>query len=114
MVDAASPIENSMKQEAEFLYELLLTGRQILVACNKTEMFTALPVKKLKGMLQVALEEHRCSKNAALNKISLEGSNVAESEAEEPLILDELPITFIVGSVTGDQINEWLKWIEFC
>ncbi|OLL23268.1 Signal recognition particle receptor subunit beta [Neolecta irregularis DAH-3] len=89
----SSNFSKSISVVSDYLYQTLKRYRSILVAANKSELFTALPVEKIESILQAEINE------------------LAEREKEqEDVELGEW--TVIKGSVSNGDTKEWIDWVE--
>lgn len=130
-----------LTKTAEFLFHILqITERQpngvdILLACNKSESFTARPPSKIKDTLEKEIEKIIARKQKSLDTVTgpIGSSSSAkagssrfdegDAEAEEALLELELSSNFkfdslegnvnaIEGSVLRENIDNWECWIN--
>lgn len=147
MLDAATLSENEfLADAAAYLYNVLLhlqhraaiskkkPNISVLVAANKTDLFTALPAGAVKEKLETEIERIRQSKRRGLLDASAnpaaddEGSEVLGGDSGQgqfgfKLLEEEAGVTVDVlgGSVnTDDETNpasgvlRWEEWIASC
>lgn len=143
MVDAAalSAQDETLRQTAEYLHDTLLllqkrsTGKStskalgpipLLVAANKTDLFTALPITLVKSSLESEITKIRSSKSKALLDSGI-GMDADTDEDKDDWLgemgselfkfaqLEEFNISVEVlgGSVVGSasQVERWWNWI---
>lgn len=112
VIDAASPPVNSVKVEADMLYELLPQKKPILVACNKSELFSSLPANTIRKLLETEIEGLRKSRNASLDHVDEKDTTYFGQEMG-PFTFDNEDVQLVEGSVDKGQIDGWLEWIKF-
>ncbi len=107
---AASGTSHSVRPEAEYLYELLGSRSKVpvLVACNKAELFSSIPVPRLKNMLQEEMQLLRKSQAASIGKMD---EQEASGLLDTPFTFDDYDIEFIQGSAKNG-VSAWQMWIE--
>ncbi|KAK9481118.1 signal recognition particle receptor beta subunit-domain-containing protein [Lipomyces japonicus] len=119
-----------LREAAEYLYDVLQItektrgGIDILVAANKSELFTAVPAKRLRSLFETELDKIRKSRAKSVGKVGGEKQGQNENEevddAEWPgdhdkqLKLEDLEseITVIDGSVARVNTDGWIRWME--
>ncbi|KAH7416899.1 signal recognition particle receptor beta subunit-domain-containing protein [Cadophora sp. MPI-SDFR-AT-0126] len=142
VVDAAtlSPGDEGLRQTADYLHDVLLilqkrvgtkaakTSRQIsvLVAANKMDLFTALPVALVKSSLEGEITKVRVSRSKGLLDSGI-GMDDPDDEKDDWLgemgskvfkfsQMEEFDIAIEVagGNVIGDgpTVDKWWKWIS--
>ncbi|KAI8377774.1 uncharacterized protein BYT42DRAFT_571637 [Radiomyces spectabilis] len=120
VVDSTS-VSRNIRAVGEYLYDILakpVTQRDripVLVACNKSDMITALPVEKIKSILETEFNRLRETRTAAVEQ---QASDADESEAflgyeGESFKFDHLEnnVQFESCSVEKKEIetiNDWL------
>lgn len=121
-----------LTETAEFLYEILrLTERfpegvDIMIACNKSESFSARPPMKIKDALEKeigSIIERKAKSLASVNKTG-SGSDPNDEDGADPQALDfqstrqfrfdalDGNVDAIDGSVLKAQIERWECWID--
>ena len=130
-----------MAAAAEYLYEVLLalqrrtgSGRtskapravHVLIAANKTDLFTALPASLVRSGLEAELGRIRRSRSQGLLD-SGAGPDVADHEDEEDSWLGaygsekfafgqmrefDVEVDVIGGSVLAGNVDKWWEWIS--
>ncbi|KAK9238207.1 signal recognition particle receptor beta subunit-domain-containing protein [Lipomyces kononenkoae] len=129
-----------LREAAEYLYDILRItervrgGTDVLVAANKSELFTAVPAKRLRTLLEVELDKIRESRAKSVDKVgaggdkhdgddgdeddsAVVGGNLwlgRGGEKEGPFKFEDLEteVTVVDGSVDNDKIDGWLGWME--
>lgn len=138
---ALSTQDETLRQTAEYLHDILLllqkrmtkrnsvkglTSMPLLIAANKMDLFTALPVTLVKSSLENEITKVRSSKSKALldSGIGMDGdmqedkddwlgevgsSNFKFSQLEEFNIV----VDIVGGSVLGSrsQVEKWWNWV---
>ena len=119
-------------ETAEFLYQILNitenrthNGVKILIACNKSESFTARPPQKIKDVLELEITEIIKRKKQSLGTVhkAVNTNNEDEENAtENEQVLDSLKVfkfdalegnvTVLDGSVTKNKLNKWKDWMH--
>ncbi|KAG2178105.1 hypothetical protein INT43_003358 [Umbelopsis isabellina] len=83
VVDSTT-IGRSARSTAEYLYDVLANQHTsksnipILVACNKTDLFTALPTSKIQTLLEAEINRLRATKSAAVEQQESSGETMSE------------------------------------
>lgn len=132
---------DGLRDTAEYLYEILLHlkrtplktsnaagGLPFLIAANKSDLFSALPVPLVKAALESEITTIRSSRARGLQNSSVDDSNLNEEkdwlgESEnvpfnfEQMEEASLSINVAGGSVLGadePDVAKWREWIENC
>lgn len=140
MVDAAALGErDSLGPTAAFLYDVLLylqkatnnSGKarvipSVLIAANKMDLFTALPVHIVRKQLENELTHLRTTKSKALLDSGVGADEIGSEEQDswlgrygaekftfEQMMEFKIDVEIMGGSVTVDEpgINEWWWWM---
>lgn len=128
MIDSTSD-PREIEDTAELLYEILnITERRgnaidILLACNKSEMFTSRPPKKFLTALEHDIGEIINRKKKNLGSISLRPASDLEADDDNEVFLQcgdsgfkfsSLKGSFNVfeGSVLQRKIHKWESWLD--
>ena len=144
MLDSAVLSSQTVSTDTvEYLYEVLLVLQRkysssagssiasinltpVLIACNKSDLFTALPSSKISILLQAELGRIKESrKNGLLNAgvdedggelegDDILGDNVADQIKWEGLREFGLDVSVQAGSVRSNNIDSWTSWIATC
>ncbi|KAK9369593.1 signal recognition particle receptor beta subunit-domain-containing protein [Lipomyces kononenkoae] len=128
-----------LREAAEYLYDILRItervrgGTDVLVAANKSELFTAVPAKRLRTLLEVELDKIRESRAKSVDKVGAGGDKKDADDSDEddsgviggslwlgrvgekgPFKLEDLEteVTVIDGSVDNNKIDGWVGWME--
>ncbi|EDO18495.1 hypothetical protein Kpol_1032p92 [Vanderwaltozyma polyspora DSM 70294] len=120
-------------ETAEFLYQILNitenrkhNGVDILIACNKSESFTARPPQKIKTVLETEITDIIKRKKQSLGSVKKTAdSNVDDDEDDEmenENILDSMKdfkfsalegeVDVIEGSVLKQKLSKWQEWMH--
>ena len=129
MVDATID-PKKLTTTAEFLVDILSItesrsekGIDVLIACNKSESFTARPSSKIQDALENEVQKVIERRRKSLNEVERKINEEEEEEAEN--VLDVLQSTHgfkfanlegsviaFEGSVNKKRISEWRQWID--
>ncbi|CAO3628711.1 unnamed protein product [Cunninghamella blakesleeana] len=121
VVDSTT-LHNQVRQVAEYLYHILANPivqqnkTPVLIACNKHDMFTALPIARIKPLLEAEINRLRATRTAAVEK--QESDNMDEQEAYlgyegEAFQFDHVDneIEFEQCSILKNDIDNLTQWI---
>lgn len=129
VVDSTTNPKN-MTEVAELLYELINVterrpdGVDILLACNKSESFTARPPLKVKTALENEIQEIIARKIKSLKSTSThDSSDDDDVDDDAPLLHTQYSTRFtfdrmdgnvdaLDGSVLKENIDKWECWID--
>lgn len=123
-----------------YLYEILVAAQQrytrlsesssgsleplpVLIACNKSELFTALPANKISALLQSELGKMKETKRKGLLNA---GADAEDDENIDEILGDEnsnnitweglreygVDISIHSGSIKKEDIGQWKSWIS--
>lgn len=124
-----------LTETAEFLLEILTITEissepvDILIACNKSESFTARPPLKIKEALEkeigLIIERHNKSLGEVKKRADLGNGNGDESDDENAAFLEnfngsnkfkfsmlEGEVDAMEGSVTKKNVSKWEDWLS--
>ncbi|KAJ8099337.1 signal recognition particle receptor beta subunit-domain-containing protein [Lipomyces tetrasporus] len=125
-----------LREAAEYMYDILRItervqgGTDVLVAANKSELFTAVPAKRLRTLLETELYKIRESRAKSVSKVAAGGEKDDEDDDNEDVVggsgwigkrgekgsfkLEDLEteVTVIDGSVDNGKIDAWIGWME--
>ncbi|KAK6501625.1 hypothetical protein TWF481_009460 [Arthrobotrys musiformis] len=138
---AVLSIQARVTETAEYLYDLLLAIQKryatlsetstsaesvpLLIACNKNDLFTALPSAKISNLLQAELSRMKETKrkgllNAGAGENDDEDLDFVLGDAASDQItwegLKEFGVDVSVqsGSVKGGAVDGWTSWMSAC
>lgn len=139
MVDAAALDEN-LQQAADYLYDVLLALQKrmgtsktsqapkavhVLVAANKTDLFTALPAALVKSNLEAELGRIRTSRSKGLLDSGVGIDDIGNEENDgwlgeygaEKFVFSQMrefdmEVDVIGGSVLEGNVDKWWDWIS--
>lgn len=151
MLDAATLSENeALRDAATYLHDILMVLQQrvyqdghfvsrkvgsipVLVAANKQDLFTALPVEAVKAKLEEEIERYRQSKRRGLldaseNPTGDDGPDVLGGDGGEQKFSFEmlekeigLSVDVLGGAVKSDEgadpsagVRRWEEWVASC
>lgn len=103
-------------------------GVQFLIACNKNDLFTALPAGRIKGLLEREITKIRESRAKGLMSSGVKGADEMGGDEESEWLgeggegefklemMEEVGVHVSVrgGSVEKDQSEVWWQWIGDC
>ncbi|KAK9446387.1 signal recognition particle receptor beta subunit-domain-containing protein [Limtongia smithiae] len=133
VVDASAMTNgDSFRQAAEYLYDVLLVtngvrgGTDVLIAANKSELFTAVPAKRLRSLFETELNTIREMRARSLGQTALQSEKADEAPVPDnyrwlgkpgetgPLRLVDLEteVTVLDGSVETGKVDGWVSWME--
>lgn len=125
MIDATLD-QAKLIEAAHFLYKVLLVterrpgGVDILIACNKTDLFSARQPAKIKEVLEKEIDAYRKLQSANVSKVEGD-SNAADDEDEIELGAHAGAFKFeqmdgnldvIGGSALKQKVEKWDCWID--
>jgi len=94
----------------------------VLIVCNKSDLFTALPAGKISKLLETELEKLRVSKSRGIVDVAEGegGDGVAEILGDDEgrefswELLQEAGVRVTVksGAVKDGKVKDWIEWIE--
>lgn len=148
LLDAAAIAEQEVLADtAEYLYDILLTlqkasirkskdgvrsgsrGVPVLIAANKSDLFTALPGTSIKTSLEAEITRIRNSKTHGLLDSGVGTDEIGSEERDDwlgeygtkkflfsQLAEFEIDVDVISGTVTGNKdqgIQKWWQWIAY-
>lgn len=89
-------------------------GVDILVACNKSEAFTAKPIFKIKEMLIQEINRIKVLKLKSLNQVDFSQDDESVFTENDDFTFDQLEgnFDFVAGSVKGGKVENWENWIN--
>ncbi|KAK9473816.1 signal recognition particle receptor beta subunit-domain-containing protein [Dipodascopsis tothii] len=115
---------------AQYLYDILaLTerrrgGASVLVAANKAELFTAVPAKRLRSLLEDEITKIARTKARAVSGVERSALGAAADDDDAPALWAGAPgapfrfevleseVTALSGSVETGKIEPWVRWME--
>ncbi|CAI1534632.1 hypothetical protein SEUBUCD650_0K00770 [Saccharomyces eubayanus] len=113
---------------AEFLVDILLitessceNGVDILIACNKSESFTARPSSKINDALENEIQKIIERRKKSLNEVKRKVNEDEDTENSLDALQSangfkfanmEGSVVTIEGSVSKNNISKWQKWID--
>ncbi|BFZ59369.1 hypothetical protein YB2330_000377 [Saitoella coloradoensis] len=119
---AALARPDAIRAVAEQLYALFVrlqkvkTAVPVLIACNKSDLFTALPAPRVKTLLEAEIEKIRKIRSAEIS--------LAEGEDEEDKellgwegedfkfgMLEGTEVEVVSGSVDKNEVQAWKDWM---
>lgn len=138
VVDAADCTPKGLEKMAQYLFRVLLRTEQrdggidIMIACNKADVFSMVPSSKLRDILQDELTDIRDAKVNSLgavkneDTISNKGKDGDDDDGFDDLAdgswlgtkgkIDfsklEGQVSLADGSVTTNNVESWKRWIE--
>ncbi|KAK9325938.1 signal recognition particle receptor beta subunit-domain-containing protein [Lipomyces orientalis] len=125
-----------LREAAEYMYDILRItervrgGTDMLVAANKSELFTAVPAKRLRTLLETELYKIRESRAKSVSKVAADGEKDDSDDDNEDIVggsgwlgkrgekgsfkLEDLEteVTVLDGSVDSGKIDAWIGWME--
>lgn len=132
VVDSA----DDMTKVAEYLHDVLLAlqkraGKEkisLLIACNKNDLFTALPATRIKAMLEKEITRIRESRAKGLRDSGVAGVDAVDADDENEWLgeggkgefkmemMEEVgvDVTFKGGSVGKGDCAHWRQWLGRC
>lgn len=132
MVDSA----DEMAKAAEYLYDVFLAlqkraGKErakFLIACNKNDLFTALPAARIKILLEKEITRIRESRAKGLRNSGVSGADAVDMDEETEWLgeggdgefkmemMEEVGVTVTVkgGSVDKGDCEHWRQWLGGC
>lgn len=133
VLDGASGTRG-IEQAAQYLFKVLarteyrLGGIDIMIACNKADLFSMVPAAKLRKTLEQELTYIRDARAQGLGAVKKEdtlGAGRAGDEEEdaadgswlggsEPIDFSKLDgeVSIADGSVKTNSVDSWKRWIE--
>ncbi|KAI9304664.1 signal recognition particle receptor beta subunit-domain-containing protein [Cunninghamella echinulata] len=118
----STTLHRQVRPVAEYLYHLLANPivqqnkTPIFIACNKHDMFTALPISKIKPLLEAEINRLRATRTAAVEK--QESDNMDDQEAYlgyegEAFQFDHVDneIEFEQCSILKNDIDKLTQWV---
>ncbi|KAK7203188.1 signal recognition particle receptor beta subunit-domain-containing protein [Myxozyma melibiosi] len=136
VVDASAVSKpEKLREAAEYLYDVLRVtekvrgGSDVLVAANKSELFTAVPAKRLRTLLEAEVQKIRETRTKAIGKVGLDGEKEEEEDGDsatvggdgwlglrdgKPFRFEDLESDVMVvgGSVETGKVDDWVGWME--
>ncbi len=144
VVDAASLSagDEGLKQAAEYLHDVLLLLQKragtkasktlkelpVLIAANKTDLFTALPVPLVKSSIEAEITKVRISRSKGLLDSGIGMGDVDDNEKDDWLgemgsidfkfsQMEEFDVSVEVAGgnvlgIDGPTVNNWWKWVS--
>ncbi|CAO3664317.1 unnamed protein product [Umbelopsis vinacea] len=120
VVDSTT-VGRSARTTAEYLYDILANQHTIkskipiLIACNKTDLFTALPTSKIQTILEAEINRLRATRSAAVEQQESSGDVMAEYLGYEGQDFKfehlECEVRLTGCSVENGELNSILEWI---
>jgi len=132
VVDSA----DEMAKVAEYLHDVLLAlqkraGKEkirLLIACNKNDLFTALPATRIKAMLEKEITRIRESRAKGLRDSGVSGVDAVDVDDENEWLgeggdgefkmemMEEVGVDVTVkgGSVDKGDCAHWRQWLGSC
>ncbi|KAF8437416.1 signal recognition particle receptor beta subunit-domain-containing protein [Terfezia claveryi] len=132
VVDSA----DEMTKVAEYLHDVLLALQKragkdkisVLIACNKNDLFTALPPTRIKAMLEKEITRIRESRAKGLRDSGVAGVDAVDADDENEWLGDGgegqfkmemmeevgVDVTFKGGSVEKGNCAHWRQWLGSC
>jgi signal recognition particle receptor subunit beta len=116
-----------LTEVAKFLYEILLVserrqgGIDILIGCNKSDLFSSRQPNKIRDLLEVEIDNLRKLNSSNIGKVDGELNGVDEDSNDylgqsinSKFTFDQLEGNFDVigGSVLKKKIEKWECWID--
>ena len=113
-----------ISESAKFLYEILSTterrpgGVDILIGCNKSDLFSARQSQKIKELLELEIDSYRKLNAHNISKVDNdevdeEFSDLGQSiNSNFKFDLLEGNFDVVSGSVLKDKIEKWECWID--
>ncbi|KAI8077909.1 signal recognition particle receptor subunit beta-like protein [Gilbertella persicaria] len=118
LVDSTS-ITRHIRPVAEYLYDILAKPdvqkqrMPILIACNKSDMITALPTEKIKALLETEIHRLRATRTARVEQQESDEQEAYLGYEGEDFKFDHIdnPIDFEACSVEHQQMDHIKNWI---
>lgn len=125
VIDAASGPEG-IRTAAEALFKLLLRTEQrmggidIMIACNKADVFNMVPAMRMKLALENEIQEIRSTKAKSLGTVAKAGSLEDDNEDDGSWLGGDTfrfvdldgEISIADGSAVTDNVENWKRWLE--
>lgn len=127
MIDSTTDPRN-LTSTAEFLVDILSitetsceNGVDILIACNKSELFTARPSSKIRDVLESEIQKVIGRRKKSLNEVKRRVNeeqdaenvlDVLQSSHEFKFARLEGSVVAFEGSVSKKNISKWRQWID--
>lgn len=125
VLDAASGPEG-IRTAAEALFKLLLKTEQrmggidLMIACNKADVFNMVPANRMRIALEHEIQEIRDMRSKGLGAVAEAGSLDDDNEDDgswlgkgEFKFLDlDGEVSIADGSVITDNVENWKRWVE--
>ncbi|KAK9456472.1 signal recognition particle receptor beta subunit-domain-containing protein [Dipodascopsis uninucleata] len=137
MVDASVVSKpEKLREAADYLYDLLRIaervrlGTDVLIAANKSELFTAVPAKRLRSLLENEITKIRVLRSKSVGSVTSGDEKTVDEEEESDSIIGgrawlgapdskefhfedlESDVVVIDGSVEKGSIDSWIRWME--
>ncbi|KAI9251605.1 signal recognition particle receptor beta subunit-domain-containing protein [Sporodiniella umbellata] len=119
MIDSTT-INRQIRPVSEYLYDILVKVQgqyqfmPLLIACNKSDLITALPIEKIKPMLESELNRLRATRTARVEQSEEEDSFIGYEGEDFNFKQLENETTFVPCSVKNKNIKEVQNWIKGC
>lgn len=125
VLDAAGGPEG-MRTAAEALFKLLLRTEQrnggidLMIACNKADVFNVVPAARVKVALEEEIQAIRATRAKGLGEVAKAGS-LDDDNDDDGSWLGGNPFKFVNldaevsiadGSVATNNVESWKRWIE--
>ncbi|KAH3676431.1 hypothetical protein WICMUC_002062 [Wickerhamomyces mucosus] len=126
LIDSSSD-SKKLIESTKFLYEILLrserrpNGINILVACNKSDLFSSRQAKTIRQTLETELDNYRKLNVSNISKANEDSFNTEDDEGKElgtslndTFKFEKLEgnVDFISGSVLKNKTQDWANWID--
>ncbi|ODQ54516.1 P-loop containing nucleoside triphosphate hydrolase protein [Saitoella complicata NRRL Y-17804] len=119
---AALARPDAIRAVAEQLYALLVrlqkvkTAVPVLIACNKSDLFTALPAPRVKTLLEAEIEKIRKARSAEISLAEGEDDEDKEllgweGEDFKFAMLEGMEVDVVSGSVDKNDVQAWKDWM---
>lgn len=125
VIDAAAG-PNGVRVAAERLFTLLLRTEQrmggidLMIACNKADVFNMIPAVRMKSLLEEEIQNIRETRSKGLGTVGASGSLEDDNEDDgswlggerfEFVNLDS-EVSISDGSVLTNNVEHWKRWVE--
>ena len=127
---------DELAKAAEYLHDVLLAfqkkgGKEkmrVLIACNKNDLFTALPAGRIRTLLEKEITRIRESRSKGLMDSGIVGADAMVGDLEDEWLgeggegefkmemMEEVAVEVAVkgGSVERGDCEHWRQWVGSC
>lgn len=125
MLDAASG-PDGIRAAAESLFKLLLRTEQrnggvdLMIACNKADVFNVIPAARIKTALEEEIQAIRATRAKGLGEVANAGSLDDDNDDDGSWLGGETfqfanldcEVSISDGSVATNNVEAWKRWVE--